>query len=359
MDPEPGHATGVRVVTPGPAITHRIRTTVPVGPRNPWPGVGQNSGEKGRRRDETQPCMRPARVQFAVAGTLALTLAGCSPNQLVVNRVGDALASGGSVYASDDDPELVWQAVPFGLKTIESLLAQSPRHRGLLLAAASGFTEYAYGALQQEADLVEGQDLARATALRNRARKLYLRALDYGLRGLEVDLPDLRRRLRADPQHALDGARKEQVPLLYWTAAAWGAAISISKDDPELSADQTRVEALARRALALDEGFEAGAIHDFFIAYEGGRASVGGSIEEARRHLERSLELSRGHRAGPLVTFAETVSVGRQDKAEFKQLLDRALAIDPNAAPEFRLANLLAQRRARWLLGRIDELFVE
>jgi len=278
-----------------------------------------------------------------------------------VNKAGDALAGGSSVYAGDDDPELVWQAVPFGLKTIESLLAQSPRHQGLLLAAASGFTEYAYGALQQEADFVEAKDLARATELRNRARKLYLRALGYGFRGLEVQLPDLRRQLQADPDpaHALAGTTQAQVPLLYWTGAAWGAAIAISKDDPELTADQSRAAALVQRGLALDEGFEAGAGHDFMIAYEGGRAAVGGSIEEARRHLRRALELSHGHRAAPLVSFAEAVSVGRQDKAEFKQLLGQALAVDVNAAPELRLANVLAQRRARWLLGRVDELFVE
>jgi predicted anti-sigma-YlaC factor YlaD len=95
------------------------------------------------------------------------------------------------------------------------------------------------------------------------------------------------------------------------------------------------------------------------IAYEGGRLAVGGSLTEARRHLDRALALSQGRRAAPLVGFAETVSVGRQDKAEFKQLLDRALAVDPDAVPDQRLANVLAQRRARWLLGRVDELFVE
>ncbi|HLX09830.1 MAG TPA: TRAP transporter TatT component family protein, partial [Thermoanaerobaculia bacterium] len=197
--------------------------------------------------------------------------------------------------------------------------------------------------------------------LRNRARKLYRRALGYGFRGLEVDLPGLRERLRTDPDaaHALAATTRQQVPLLYWTGAAWGAAIAISKDDPELSADQSRAAALILRGLALDEGFEAGAGHDFMIAYEGGRASVGGSIEEARRHLRRALELSHGHRAAPLVGFAEAVSVSRQDKAEFKQLLAQALAVDVDAAPEFRLANVLAQRRARWLLGRVDELFVE
>jgi predicted anti-sigma-YlaC factor YlaD len=306
--------------------------------------------------------MPTARAASPALLVLALVLAGCSSLQrAAVNKAGDALAQGNSVYASDDDPELVWQAVPFGLKTVESLLAQSPRHQGLLLAAASGFTEYAYGALQQEADFVEAKDLARATELRNRARKLYLRALGYGFRGLEVQLPDLRRQLQADPDpaHALAGTTKAQVPLLYWTGAAWGAAIAISKDDPELTADQSRAAALVQRGLALDEGFEAGAGHDFMIAYEGGRAAVGGSIEEARRHLRRALELSHGHRAAPLVSFAEAVSVGRQDKAEFKQLLGQALAVDVNAAPELRLANVLAERRARWLLGRVDELFVE
>jgi predicted anti-sigma-YlaC factor YlaD len=300
----------------------------------------------------------------AAIGTILLAaatvLAGCSAvKRAAVNSLGDALAQGGSTYASDNDPELVWQAVPFGLKTIEGLLAESPRHRGLLLAAASGFTEYAYGALQQEADFAEAKDLARATELRNRARNLYLRAQGYGMRGLEVDLPDLRRRLRADPAHALDGARRSQVPLLYWTAASWGSAISISKDNGELSADQPLVEALARRALALDEAYEAGVIHDFFIAYEGGRLSVGGSLAEARRHLARSIELSHGHRASPLVTFAETVSVGRQDKKEFKQLLEQALAVHPDEVPELRLANVLAQRRARWLLGRTEDLFID
>jgi predicted anti-sigma-YlaC factor YlaD len=306
--------------------------------------------------------MPTARSAAAALAFFGLVTAACSSvTRLAVNKAGDALAQGGSVYAGDDDPELVWQAVPFGLKTIESLLAQSPRHQGLLLAAASGFTEYAYGALQQEADFVEAKDLARATALRGRARKLYLRALGYGFRGLEVELPGLQARLRAeaDPDRALAATTKAQVPLLYWTGAAWGAAIAISKNDPELVADQARAAALVRRGLALDEGFGAGAGHDFMIAYEGGRLAVGGSLTEARRHLDRALALSQSRRAAPLVGFAETVSVGRQDKAEFKQLLDRALAVDPDAVPDQRLANVLAQRRARWLLGRVDELFVE
>jgi hypothetical protein len=51
--------------------------------------------------------------------------------------------------------------------------------------------------------------------------------------------------------------------------------------------------------------------------------------------------------------------VSQQNKKEFQALLQQALAVDVNARTEWRLANLIAQRRARWLLGRADQLFVE
>ena len=63
--------------------------------------------------------------------------------------------------------------------------------------------------------------------------------------------------------------------------------------------------------------------------------------------------------ASPLVSFAEAVSVSKQNRAEFQMLLHKALAIDPDARPEWRLSNLVMQRRARWLLKQIDQLFVE
>jgi uncharacterized protein HemY len=114
-----------------------------------------------------------------------------------------------------------------------------------------------------------------------------------------------------------------------------------------------------RRALALDEGWEHGSIHDFLIAWEGRGEAVGGSFERARRHLDRAMELGRKSRASALVNYAESVSVARQDRKEFEALLHQALEVDPNAVADMRLANVIYQRRARWLLGRADELFVE
>jgi len=296
----------------------------------------------------------------AVAALLGLALLpACSIKHMAVNSLGNALAEGSSSYARDDDPDLIWEAVPFGLKTIEGLLDEAPRHKGLLLAAASGFVQYGYGHVQQEADFVEDRDLARATELRARTRRLYLRALGYGFRGLEVDFPGLRARLRAEGAPALARTRREHVPLLYATGLAWFAAIVLSKDDPEMTADQAQAEALMRRALALDEGYDHGALHDFFISWEGRGEAVGGSFEKARAHLDRAETLAGGHRVSALVNYAETVSVARQDRAEFDRLLREAVAVDPDSVPDLRLPNLVYQRRARWLLGRVDELFVE
>jgi predicted anti-sigma-YlaC factor YlaD len=300
----------------------------------------------------------PARGAVVALLTLAL-LPACSVKHIAINALGNALAEGGSSYARDEDPDLVWEAVPFGLKTIEGLLEEAPRHKGLLFAAASGFVQYGYGRVQQEADFVEARDLARATELRTRARRLYLRGLHYGFRGLEVDFPGLRERLRTEGAAALSRTRKEHVPLLYFTGLAWFAAISISKDDSELTADQGQAEALMRRALSLDESYDHGALHDFFISWEGRGESVGGSFARARTHLERAEALAAGRRVSALVNFAETVSVAQQDRKEFERLLREALAVDPDAAPDMRLANIVYQKRARWLLGRADELFVE
>lgn len=290
---------------------------------------------------------------------LALMLLGCSIKSMAINTLGTALAEGSSSFAKDDDPELVRDAVPFALKTIESLIEQSPKHRGLLLAACSGFTQYSYAFVQQEADFVEAEHLERATQMRARARKLYLRALNYGLRALDVEFPGFRERLREGSDGALSKTAIRHVPLLYWTGAAWGAAFAIDKADSELSADQALIEKLMRRALALDESWGKGSLHDFFITWEGGRASVGGSLDKAREHFELAKRFAEGQRASPFVTYAEVVSVGAQNKEEFVRMLNEALQVDANKAPAERLANVIAQRRARWLLARVDELFVE
>ena len=86
---------------------------------------------------------RDPRVALLVA-LLVLPGTGCSVKKFAINKLGDSLANSGTTFASDNDPELIGEALPFSLKLMEGLLAESPRHRGLLFAASSGFTQYTY-----------------------------------------------------------------------------------------------------------------------------------------------------------------------------------------------------------------------
>jgi predicted anti-sigma-YlaC factor YlaD len=60
-----------------------------------------------------------------------------------------------------------------------------------------------------------------------------------------------------------------------------------------------------------------------------------------------------------MVAYAESVLVAAQSRAAFEEMLKTALAIDPDQEPDLRLANLIAQKRARWLLSRAGDLFIE
>ena len=57
-----------------------------------------------------------------------LLMQGCAVKQLAISKLGDTLAESGTVYASDNDIELIGAALPFSLKTIEGLLAEVPEH---------------------------------------------------------------------------------------------------------------------------------------------------------------------------------------------------------------------------------------
>jgi predicted anti-sigma-YlaC factor YlaD len=291
---------------------------------------------------------------------LALALAACSPRTYALRQVADAISATGegSALARDDDPDLVRDAVPFALKMMESLADRLPDHLQLRLAMARGFTQYGYAFVQQDAD--DSPDPERARALRDRAARLYLRARAYGLEGLRmargIGEDQLRGREPARTQ-ALSRISREDVPLLYWTMAAWGGAISQRKTDMELVGDIPAVAAMLDRGLALDEAYDLGALHEFAISFDPARPE-GTTPERQRAHFARARELQKGKKISALVTYAESVAAPAQDRKTFEALLREALRFDVDApqARDERLENKIAQRRARFLLAHQSDI---
>src|SRR5437870_4347478 len=99
---------------------------------------GRNFGDGGGSRSRGAPADAPtlstvphfelaARVRALrrgamlclVAAVVLAAVPGCSLRRFAANSVANSLANGPDVFSSDDDPELVRGAVPFGLKTME------------------------------------------------------------------------------------------------------------------------------------------------------------------------------------------------------------------------------------------------
>lgn len=304
----------------------------------------------------TFPCPLAPRLGLVGMFLAAILAGGCSLKTMAVKTVADTLSAGGDVMSRDDDPELVRDAVPFALKTYESLLESVPRHQPLLVATCSGFTQYAYAFVEADADQAEAVNYSEAARLRERALKLYQRGRDYCLRALEVRFPGTTVQLTGDSSRVLARAKRRDVPLLYWSATSWGAAIALAPDRPDLMVDFPTVRAFAERALTLDETWERGTLHELMIALES-QVALGGSQQRAREHFTRAVALQEGRSPGPYVALAVGVSVANQDRAEFERLIKDALAIDPERDKSHRLATIVTQRRARSLLERADALF--
>jgi TRAP transporter T-component len=186
--------------------------------------------------------------------------------RVAIKKIGDALTSGGSVCESDEDIGLTAGALPFKLKLIESLLAESPSHRGLLLTAAQGFVIYANFDVQSRVDAATDFDLG--VKLRSRVRELYLRGFSYGIRALEQEHPGFSTALIRSPRSAVAVLRKNDVPLIFWTAAGLGLAIRSSGNDAAMLARLPQVSALLDRALELNSSWRDGALHQFAMVLQ-------------------------------------------------------------------------------------------
>jgi len=151
----------------------------------------------------------------------------------------------------------------------------------------------------------------------------------------------------ADPGAALKKTTLKDVPWLYWTAAAWGADLSLAPSPIARVAELASVRALLNRAKALDDTWEQGAIYEALIAFDGLPALLGGSPRAARADFDKAMQLSGGKSVFACVALAATIA----DPAEKRRLLEQALAIDVNTITSRRLTNLIAQRYAKALLN--------
>src|SRR5262245_21218018 len=245
------------------------------------------------------------RLPTSLAVAFCLTAApGCSLKKMAVNTVASTLADVGTTFTSDEDVQLVRDALPFAHKFYESILESTPKHQGLLLATCSAFTQYSYAYVEMASEALPSVWSADIQALRDRALKLYLRGRGYCFRAINARFGDgSSQALLQKPEALLAKAKREDVPLLYWTAASWGAAIYLGLDRPDIAIDLPMIRLLADRAISLEDGWGNGTLHELFITLDSLPEVLGGDPARARAHFDKAVALQKGLSPGPYVAL--------------------------------------------------------
>lgn len=279
--------------------------------------------------------------QFIAGSAVSCLLAGCT--SLLVSRVVEPTVDN---LQKQTDLELVCEGGPAYLLMLDSLLADNPQNRGLLLTATQSYSSYAMA--------------LAACGRAERAMQLSEKAKDYGLTLLAACLPSAGEKGWAlDELHeALASCGKSDVPFLFWGGYGWALWLQYQGGSPASLAGLARVEAIMGRVLQLDEEYYQGAAHLFLGSYYGARpALLGGKPEEGRVHFERALELGEHQFLPAQVAFAETYARTVFDRDLFEQLLREVIDFPLAARPEFALANQVAKKRAGQLLAEVDSYF--
>jgi len=293
------------------------------------------------------------RAIFAI--TITCLLSSCAINKLAMNVVSNALTGDGSsdVFTGDPDPQLVGDSIPFAIKMYESLLSANPNHQGLMLTTGSLFVMYANAFVQGPAEMLPSSEWEKKEAALARAKQLYLRGHEILNNALETKFRGFRQASASDGslQAILRKCKKEDVGLLYWTVAGGLAAYSIDIFDFELSSLIPKWTAMIHRAYELNPDYGGASLDEFFIIfYSSLPEMMGGDKEKAQYHFRKALEKTDGNSASAYISYAQSISVPAQDYDTFRDCLEEALAIDPNANVSARLVTVIGQKKARWLL---------
>lgn len=268
--------------------------------------------------------------------TLASGTGGCA-----ITHVADNLQYG---ILNNDDPQLVTQALPSYIVTVDGLLVTWPDDPDLLRSAASLYSAYA--------TLISAEPL--------RAKKFSARALDYALRAACEDRRDACR-LRAASFPEFEAVVKDtdhgDLPMLFALGSAWAGYIQLHSDDWNAVAELARVQLTFERIIAIDPSWENG-MPQLYLGVMNSLLppSLGGKPDVARAFYEDAIARSGGRNLYAKLMYARQYARLLYDRDLHDRLLNEVLAADPKA-PGLTLANVYAQEEARRLLASADDYF--
>lgn len=284
-----------------------------------------------------------AAAALALTGTLA---SGCSISKLGVGAMTGVIDNARDAAMASNDVKTFRDAAPANLFLIEGLIETDPGNNRLRLDASLLYFAYAFSFIEDDdpdyASLLyyKGFEHGRAALLDN--RKLP--------RDWDIPFDDF--------AASLENLRKKDVPFAAWTAANWAQFISLHLDSTAVLRDIPKVTSLLERCAELDGGYFNGLVYVMIASLHSFRPPMmGGSPEKSLENFRRAFDLGGPTFLLPRYFYARYYCYRIQDGEAFEDTLGAVIGADVEAPDPYRLLNLIAQDKARTLLGEYDDLF--
>lgn len=277
---------------------------------------------------------------------LTFLLGGCSPSRLATRAMAPIIENSRDFALSYPDVETFLQATPSNLFLIEGMIGSDPDNREFRLTASMLYFSYGFAK-------VEENDAAYASYL-------YLKGLEHAGHILKK-----KRAVREGWDGQLDefasavrALEEREVPAIVWAAANWSQFINLHLDSTGVLPDIPRVTALLEQACALDEAYFMGLPRIILgILHAFRPPMLGGDPAASLKNFEAAREISKEQFFLCHYFFAKHYCYRMQDPEKFEENLRFVLDNPASAAPEYRLLNEIAKRKAGQLLKEKDELF--
>ncbi|TFH02029.1 MAG: hypothetical protein E4H13_03270 [Calditrichales bacterium] len=286
-------------------------------------------------------------MKIAILSILSvLFFQACSLNRIVIRQTATILDYGVLALYEETDLKLAEQAMASDIKLLEGLVKGDPENEHLLGLTAQALAGYALGFLEDDEP--------------ERAKAIYLRAREYGLRMLRLNdhFAENEKKPLDDFSQAVNLLDDDQLDALFWTAFAWGGWINLSLDDPRALMELPKVQVMMQRVLDLDERYFHGAAHLFFGSIWGTKPRMlGGDPEKAKSHFEQNLKITEGKFLLTYIYYARFYAAKTLDEELFDAFVKKVNETPAEVLPGFELMNMIAKKKALVLQRMKSEWF--
>jgi hypothetical protein len=226
------------------------------------------------------------------------------------------------------------------------MIKGDPENEHLLLLTSQAIAGYALGFAEDEEP--------------ERAKSLYLRAKEYGLRVLRND-----ETFAANEEGNLDrftesanNLDRDYLGALFWTAFAWAGWINLSLDNPQALIELPKVQVLMQRVYDMDETYFHGSPHLFFGSVWGTKPRMmGGDPDKAKEHFEKNLQITEGKFLMTYVYYAKYYAAKTLDEDLFDEFIVKIENTQADVLPGYQFLNMIAKKKAKYLKELRDEWF--